>query len=65
MYSTRILDAVTCKFRQFGCRMYLVSFKVRTATIIFEVGAFCSEGVGKRGRSYFAEFMNKTKCLER
>jgi hypothetical protein len=45
--------------------MYLVSYRVRTATIIFEVGAFCSEGVGERGRSYFAEFMNKTKCLER
>jgi len=45
--------------------MYLVFFRVRTATIIFEVGAFCSEGVGKRGQSYFAEFMSKTKSLER
>jgi len=50
---------------QFGCSMYLVSFRARIATIIFEVEAFSSEGVGKRGRSYFAEFMNKTKCLER
>jgi hypothetical protein len=44
--------------------MYLVPFRVRTATIIFEVGAFCPEDARKRRRSPFAEFMNKTKCLE-
>jgi len=41
--------------------MYLVSCRVRTATIIFEVIAFCSEGVGEERKELFCRVYEQNK----